>query len=401
MITRGNSFKLLLYYIFLEDTNLTILTRQEKERLVLELYNLGKTYREISKEARISPRDIGVILNKVIEDKTERLKEEQSDAENNQEHPHLSLSTRAYKLFSEGKTSLEVAIALNLSESEATEFCREYWKLKQLYNLNTVYEDLKGDIDPFLKLYKLAKRKGIGVRQVVDALNIANNDLPAIEERFNRLRNDVSMLQFQKHTCKRNLYQLNNQIASTTRLLSSFRISCERQRREMEHLQNEKARLEDIVTQFKNNNEEYLDKIKQVAYEEVKSVLNDSKLLLKVATLSIIEALRRNSELYNFVLYDTSVVTTSTAYGSNYLSLMSGRDQHHQRSFNDTYIALILKESEKLYNELIIELTDTVMAAAADATAIRASSLSTANNRQKLIHKIDKNDEIEKPRYNN
>jgi hypothetical protein len=373
MITRGNSFKLLLYYIFLEDTNLTILTRQEKERLVLELYNLGKTYREISKEARISPRDIGVILNKVIEDKTERLKEEQSDAENNQEHPHLSLSTRAYKLFSEGKTSLEVAIALNLSESEATEFCREYWKLKQLYNLNTVYEDLKGDIDPFLKLYKLAKRKGIGVRQVVDALNIANNDLPAIEERFNRLRNDVSMLQFQKHTCKRNLYQLNNQIASTTRLLSSFRISCERQRREMEHLQNEKARLEDIVTQFKNNNEEYLDKIKQVAYEEVKSVLNDSKLLLKVATLSIIEALRRNSELYNFVLYDTSVVTTSTAYGSNYLSLMSGRDQHHQRSFNDTYTALILKESEKLYNELIIELTDTVMAAAADATAIRAS----------------------------
>jgi hypothetical protein len=61
----------------------------------------------------------------------------------------------------------------------------------------------------------------------------------------------------------------------------------------MEHLQNEKARLEAIVTQFKNNNEEYLDKIKQVAYEEVGSVLNDSKLLLKVAIFSIIEALRR------------------------------------------------------------------------------------------------------------
>ena len=46
---------------------MTILTRQEKERLVLDLYNQGKTYREISKEARISPRDIGVILNKIIE----------------------------------------------------------------------------------------------------------------------------------------------------------------------------------------------------------------------------------------------------------------------------------------------------------------------------------------------
>jgi DNA-directed RNA polymerase specialized sigma subunit len=49
---------------------MTILTREERERLVLDLYyNQGKTYREISKEARISPRDIGVILNKAVEQK--------------------------------------------------------------------------------------------------------------------------------------------------------------------------------------------------------------------------------------------------------------------------------------------------------------------------------------------
>ena len=148
-------------------------------------------------------------------------------------------------------------------------------------------------------------------KQVVNVLAIANNDLPAIEERFKRLRNDVSILQFQKRIDERNLYQLNNQIASTTRLLNSFRISCERERREIENLYNEKARLEAIVTEFKNNNEEYLDKIKQVAYEEVGSVLKDSKLLLKFATLSVIESLRSNSELYNFVLYDTSISKTT------------------------------------------------------------------------------------------
>ena len=99
-----------------------------------------------------------------------------------------------------------MAIDLNLEESEATKFCREYWKLKQLHNLNMVYEEIKGDIDPFLKLYKLAKRKGIGVRHVVDILAIANDDLPAIEERFKRLRNDVSMLQFQKAYMTREIY---------------------------------------------------------------------------------------------------------------------------------------------------------------------------------------------------
>jgi hypothetical protein len=240
---------------------MSILTRQERERLVLGLYNQGKTIREIAKEAKMSFRDIGVILNKAIEEKSEGIKQ-QDDAEKNQEQ-RLSLSAQAYKLFSEGKTPIRVAIALNLRESEATKFYREYWKLKQLHNLNMVYEEIKDDIASFLKLYKLAKRKGIGVRHVVDILAIANNDLPALERRFKRLGNDVSMLQSQKHTCKRNLYQLNNQITSITTFLNSLRLSCGRERKEIENLCNEKARLESIVTEFKNSNEEYL-KIRQL-----------------------------------------------------------------------------------------------------------------------------------------
>ena len=71
------------------------MTRQEKERLVLELYNQGKTYREISKEARISPRDIGIILNQVIEEKAEGIKQLNnivSEKNQNQEqHNHIYL----------------------------------------------------------------------------------------------------------------------------------------------------------------------------------------------------------------------------------------------------------------------------------------------------------------------
>jgi hypothetical protein len=63
-----------------------------------------------------------------------------------------------------------------------------------------VYEEIKGDIEPFLKLYKLSKAKDMGVKQVVNLLTIANDGLPALEERFKMLRNDVSMLQFRKHT---------------------------------------------------------------------------------------------------------------------------------------------------------------------------------------------------------
>jgi DNA-binding CsgD family transcriptional regulator len=74
-----------------------MLNKQEKEKLVLDLRSQGKTFREIAKEAQISPRDIKDILNKTTS-------EEQS----------MSLSTQAYELFSKGKTQLEVAIELKI-----------------------------------------------------------------------------------------------------------------------------------------------------------------------------------------------------------------------------------------------------------------------------------------------
>jgi hypothetical protein len=86
-----------------------------------------------------------------------------------------------------------------------------------------------------------------------------------------------------------------------------------------------------------------------------------------------------NSGLYNFVIYHNSNNTT-ISYGPNYLSLMlqtqQQQQQQQQQSFNDSYTALILEEAEKLYSKLTTELTNMVMAAAANATAIRVSSSS-------------------------
>jgi hypothetical protein len=70
----------------------------------------------------------------------------------------------------------------------------------------------------------------------------------------------------------------------------------------------------------------------------MKSVLTDGKLLLKFATFSVIESLRSNPELHNFISYSTSVETTSTTTnGSNYISLMST-----QNSINNHLMISIL-----------------------------------------------------------
>jgi hypothetical protein len=183
-----------------------------------------------------------------------------------------------------------------------------------------------------------------------------------------------------------------------SKALTSYRVSSIRERRQIENLCNEKTRIENLVTQFKSDNEEYLDKIKQAAEEKVKDVLTNDKLILKFATFSVIESLRSNSELYNFVINDNLNITT-ISYGSNYPPLMSSERQQYQQqqSFNDSYTALILEEAEKLYNMLMTELTNSAIAAAA---AIRVSSLPSLDNMQKLAHKKNNTYQTEELRYN-
>src|SRR5215207_3601593 len=168
-----------------------ILTKQEKEKLVLELYNQGKTIRAIAIEARMSFRDIGNILKKASKEKEERerqAKAQYNNTDNGNGKTERSLSTQAYELFSQGKTPVEVAIELNLSESQVTRYYIEYWKLKGLYKLNLVYEEIKDGITHFLKLYGLSKSAGMSTDHVVNLLGIANNDLPALEYRYEKLQ---------------------------------------------------------------------------------------------------------------------------------------------------------------------------------------------------------------------
>jgi DNA-binding CsgD family transcriptional regulator len=132
----------------------------ERESKVLELYNnQGKTTREIAKEQRLSLRDISIILKKhgvnhgiAIDD-------------DNKKSPNEKF-TQAYKLFSEGKKPIEVAIQLGLSERQATRYYTEYWRLKRLYKLHSIYKESKGDLSTFLKIYRLSKRLGIGLKDL-------------------------------------------------------------------------------------------------------------------------------------------------------------------------------------------------------------------------------------------
>jgi hypothetical protein len=118
----------------------------------------------------MSIRDISAILRgnqvnhgTVITDNSN----DNTNSNNNNKSPNEK-STQSYKLFDEGKKPVEVAIELCLSEKEATKYYTECWRLTHLYNLHSIYKELKGDLSPILKLYRLLKRQGITTDRMGD-----------------------------------------------------------------------------------------------------------------------------------------------------------------------------------------------------------------------------------------
>lgn len=110
-----------------------VLTREERQELVLDLYfKENKTYHEIAKIARISPRDIKPIIDKAYQEK--------------ERQAHKSLAVQAYELFSKGKTLLQVTIDLNLGQAQATAYYEEYLRLVGFGDITKLYiEECEGE----------------------------------------------------------------------------------------------------------------------------------------------------------------------------------------------------------------------------------------------------------------
>jgi transposase len=356
------------------------LTRKERERIVLDLYyNQGKNIREIAQEARMSFRDIGSILNKA--DEAQR-KEQLQDNDDNvsdekhhqQEQQQLSLSTQAYKLFSDGKSPIQVAVALNLKESEITRFYKEYCKLNQMHDLNIVYNEVKGDIIPFLKLYRSSRAAGMSEEHVVNLLKIANDDndnnnrnnnLPAVEHRYNKLKQEVNSLEIVKLNSNRTLQDLKNRILNARKLLDSCDLTYKQQAEKIAGLQGKRVALEDLVRRFENNNEEYV-KINQTIKDKVSSILSDGKVLLGLALYSVMESIRNEPVKYS------SLICYNGIYGLQQQKYTSSS----QNYYVEHYTTMLIEEAERLYNKLVKEITNGITYDPAFSSSTSSSSSS-------------------------
>ena len=141
-----------------------LISKEEKEKLVIEALNQGKSTRWIAQTYHLSFSDIGKIKRK------HEPKEQNDNGNNNKEHERQEQQqqqqeppsyTKAYQLFHQGKNIVEVAIELKLTEEQVRQMWIEYWRMMQLNELYLLYMDIKHSIGYFLKLYRVAKKQEV------------------------------------------------------------------------------------------------------------------------------------------------------------------------------------------------------------------------------------------------
>jgi hypothetical protein len=144
----------------------------------------------------MSFRDIGKIINK-LKKEAERERGYTNDEEVDTEPK--SKQSQAFKLFSEGKTPLNVAIALDLPADEIQAIHREFWELNNMHELAEVHEEIRPYLSSVLRLHKILNDLGMGEQEIINVLKLANNhQLEHLQWKVEYLRNEIDMLEIQK-----------------------------------------------------------------------------------------------------------------------------------------------------------------------------------------------------------
>jgi hypothetical protein len=121
--------------------------------------------------------------------------------------------SQAFKLFSEGKSPIEVAIALDEPGDRVRAMYREYWELTGRYRLAQIYDEARYDIYGLLRLHKIVKDLGMGEKEIIKVLELAKYDeLERLQWKVECLRNEANMLENEKWKSTNHILKLNRMI---------------------------------------------------------------------------------------------------------------------------------------------------------------------------------------------
>ena len=202
-----------------------ILNKKEKEELVVKLHQENKTIRQIAEIVHMSFKDIGAIIRRI---------DGRANNDDDIDMNNKSKATQALHMFNNGKKPIDVAIELDLPESEICDLQQEFWALHQLYDLPLVYQQLKSDFDSFFELFKLLKKnKMLDKQHILKILRYTSHDLPSLESKIRKLTSEIIDLEFKKKDLNNTIMLQCAQLSDLGQAITNYQNVIDRKKQDL------------------------------------------------------------------------------------------------------------------------------------------------------------------------
>jgi len=192
-----------------------IISAEEREKRVLEYLEESKSYKEIENLLHISSRDISLIQKKAREKKE---KEEKNEI-------ITSVTSKALKLYKEGKSCLDVAVTLGITAQQAQKFYIDYLSLTDYQQLAQIYQQLDEKLIQALAnlLYHIKKNEiKISEEEIVETIRNINK-IPTSRKECKEISTEIANLKRERDTyiSNKNFWkkQISNLIVDFDRLV--------------------------------------------------------------------------------------------------------------------------------------------------------------------------------------
>jgi DNA repair exonuclease SbcCD ATPase subunit len=202
------------------------MNKKQKEALVTAMLEKGESYRDIAQKAKVSPNTIKAISNRAgLGEST-------------------SISSRAFELYVQQKTPVEVTIALNLEAEKAINYYHEYFMLLGITEFTKAYLQVKDNPWPFINLVNLVQKARIGEGEVVELLKLSNGYLPRVRLEYDRIKEEINWGKAELNSWKAEL----NNIARTYQQFVDRNIALKKRedelQRNIDEMENKKAEFQ-------------------------------------------------------------------------------------------------------------------------------------------------------------
>ena len=292
------------------------MNRQEKHQLVVQLYNEGKTMRDIAKEAHMSFGDIGTIIKKI-------------NQEPEPKRMIKSQESQALKLFNKGKEPVDVAITLDLPAAKAESIYKQFLKLRGLSGMVNLYEEIKVDISLLARVYDTVKVYSLTKDDIINIVHYAPEHL-YLKDDIKELQEQLDSLLDQKSNVKASLLSIKMKHKELSDQIDKYNDVTVRKYSYIENLDSKIKQLETYISILESD--EQYTKFEQFAREKLDSIVKDHKWVLTLAVGSVIESLRSHPDKQTMIVEST---ISEESFQANLLDL-----------------------SEKLFEKILMQLID-------------------------------------------